>query len=441
MISALEKQGYKNPSKVQERVIPKVLSGSSLVCQSETGTGKTHAYLVPIIERIDLTLNRLQAIIITPSRELAKQVYDFAIPFQSHYQKLKIKLITSDKDRTRSSDGLSIAPHIVIGTPGRLKDILSDEYGLNLRGVRFLVLDEADMLAEMGYYEDIDAIYEKLPEKLQAMAFSATLNQGLRDTLSKYIKSDFLYQGEREKTPEGVHHHLIDVKHVGIEESLLRFLKIRNPYLALIFASKKEDVKKAYDYLKANGMDDVLYFSGDLDARERKQAIRLIKSNKYRYICCSDLLSRGIDIDDVSDVISLDLPGDLSYYFHRAGRTARFGKSGDSWVFYNADYVKKAKTLLEQGVKFDYFILKASSIVEDPVGLAPKKKLTAKKAFSEEERIEVKKAKALTRSKTVKPGHKKKTKQAVEKVKRKYRKKAIKDSIRKHAYGGTAKTK
>ena len=432
MVSALQKQGYVSPSKVQERVIPKILAGTSMVCQSETGTGKTHAYLIPIIEKLDLSLNRLQAIIVTPSRELAKQVYDFAIPFQSHFQKLKVKLITSDRDRTRSSIGLSIAPHIIIGTPGRLKDILSDEYGLNLRGVRFLVLDEADMLAEMGYYEDIDALYAKLPEKLQAMAFSATLNQGLRDTLGKYIQSSFLYQGEREKTPEGVHHHLLDVKHVGTLEALSRFLKIRSPYLALIFASKKEDVKKAYEFLKGQAGDEVILFSGDLDVRERKQAIRQIKANKCRYICCSDLLSRGIDIDDVSDVISLDLPGDLSYYFHRAGRTARFGKSGDSWVFYNDDTAKKAKTLLEQGVKVDFLTLKANEIVIDPVGLAPKRKLTAKKPFAEEERLEVKKAKALARSSQVKPRHKKKTQQAVEKVKRKYRRKAITKSIRKH---------
>lgn len=430
MVASLNAQGYTSPSQVQSRVIPKVLSGSSIVCQSETGTGKTHSYLIPIIERIDLDLPRLQAIIIAPSRELAQQTFAFAKAFQNHFQKLKVRLFTSSEDKTQNTEGLSIAPHIVIGTPGRLRDILSDEYGLNLRGVRFLVMDEADMLAEMGYFEDIDAIYEKLPEKMQTMAFSATLNQGLRDKLSKYIKSDFLYQGVKEKTPEGVHHHLIDVKHVGKEEALRRFLEIKRPYLALVFASKKEDAKKAYDALKEWGYEPV-YFSGDLDARERKQAIRMIKSNRYQIVCCSDLLARGIDIDDVSDIISLDLPNDLSYYFHRAGRTARFGKSGDSWVFYNADSAPKAKTLLDQGVKFDFLTLKKDSIEEDPVGLAPKKKFTAKKPFGEEEQREVKIAKAMTRTKKVEPGYKKKRKEAVEKVKRKYRRKAIKDAIRK----------
>ncbi len=441
MIASLSSQGYVDASPVQSRVIPKVLSGSSLVCQSETGTGKTHSYLVPIIDSIDLNLPRLQAIIIAPSRELAQQTFAFAKAFQNHFQKLKVRLFTSSEEKTQNTEGLSIPPHIVIGTPGRLRDILSDDYGLNLRGVRFLVLDEADMLAEMGYFEDIDQIYEKLPEKLQTMAFSATLNQGLKDKLGKYIKSDFLYEGVKEKTPEGVHHHLVDVKHIGKEEALHRFLEIRRPYLALVFASKKEDVKKAYDALKEWGYETI-YFSGDLDARERKQAIRLIKSNRYQVVCCSDLLARGIDIDDVSDIISLDLPTDLSYYFHRAGRTARFGKSGDSWVFYNADSAAKAKTLLDQGVNFDFLTLKRDSIAEDTVGLLPKKKFTAKKPFSDEERREVKIAKAKTRTKKVEPGYKKKQKQAVEKVKNKYRRKAIKEKIKKQrnaAYRAKAK--
>ena len=176
MVEALKKQNYISPSPVQLRIIPKALQGKSLLCQSETGSGKTHSYLVPIIDRIDTSLPRLQAIIITPSRELSRQVYEFAKPFQNYFQKLKIKLITSEEDRTSSSQGLSIAPHIVIGTPGRLKDILSDSYELNLRNVKTLVLDEADMLMELGYFDSIDALYSMLGENVQTMVFSATID-------------------------------------------------------------------------------------------------------------------------------------------------------------------------------------------------------------------------------------------------------------------------
>ncbi len=435
MVLALEKLGYKEPSPVQGRVIPKALKGDSILCQSETGSGKTHSYLVPIIDRLDLSLSRLQSIVICPSRELARQVYDFAFAFTRFFPKLKVRLFTSSEEKSENQQGLSIAPQLVIGTPGRLKDLLADDYELNLKGVKSLVLDEADMLMDMGYFEDIDALRSLLRDDLQVMVFSATLEQGLKEKLRKYASSDFLYQGEDNKSSGNVSHHLIDIKHVGKNEALLRFLKIKVPYLALVFASKKEDVNSAYAALKNAGYSVVL-FSGDLETRERRKTIRMIKENRYQVVVCSDLLSRGIDIEDVSDVISLDLPSDLNYYHHRAGRTARFGKTGDSWVFYDDDSTKLPKALMDQGVKFDFLILKKDALESDPVGLLPKTKFKKKKPFEDpEEAREIKIAKANTRSKKVKPGYKRKQRWAVEKVKNKYRRKAIRKKIRANLHG------
>ncbi len=435
MVLALEKLGYKEPSPVQGRVIPKALKGDSILCQSETGSGKTHSYLVPIIDRLDLSLSRLQSIVICPSRELARQVYDFAFAFTRFFPKLKVRLFTSSEEKSENQQGLSIAPQLVIGTPGRLKDLLADDYELNLKGVKSLVLDEADMLMDMGYFEDIDALRSLLRDDLQVMVFSATLEQGLKEKLRKYASSDFLYQGEDNKSSGNVSHHLIDIKHAGKNEALLRFLKIKVPYLALVFASKKEDVNSAYAALKNAGYSVVL-FSGDLETRERRKTIRMIKENRYQVVVCSDLLSRGIDIEDVSDVISLDLPSDLNYYHHRAGRTARFGKTGDSWVFYDDDSTKLPKALMDQGVKFDFLILKKDALESDPVGLLPKTKFKKKKPFEDpEEAREIKIAKANTRSKKVKPGYKRKQRWAVEKVKNKYRRKAIRKKIRANLHG------
>lgn len=431
LVHALEKLGYKNPSPVQERVIPKALKRQSLVCQSQTGSGKTHSYLIPILDTIDMHLPKTQAIIVCPSRELARQVYEFATPFQRFFPTLKVRLFTSEAQKTQNTEGLTIPPHIVIGTPGRLADMLTKSYELDLHQVKTLVLDEADMLLEQGYFDDIDALYSLLPEKTQTMVFSATLHQGLKDRLSKYIGANFVYEGEKSKTSTQVTHHLVDIKHIGALNALDRFLNIRKPYLAMVFASKKEDVKKAYNHLKEIGYEPTM-FSGELDQRERKQAMRKIRSNKSSLIVCSDLLSRGMDIEDVTDVISLDLPTDLSYYYHRAGRTGRFDKSGDSWVFYNSDSTKLPLELISQGVVFDFLILKEAGLVADPVGLLPKKKFSKKKPFTEEESTEVKIAKARTRSDKVKPGYKKKTQEAVEKVKRKYRRKAIKEAVKKH---------
>ena len=430
LVAALGELGYKEPSPVQERIIPKALNGMSLLCQSQTGSGKTHSYLIPILEKLDFEDRRLQALVICPSRELARQVYEFAFAFTPYFPSFKVRLISSEVESSQNSEGLSASPQLIIGTPGRLKEILSDKYAVDLRGVKTLVLDEADMLCELGYFDDIDEIYSKLNEGIATMVFSATLEENLKVRLSRYIGASFEYDGGENKTASGVSHHLIDIKHQDKFDALSSFLRIKRPYLALVFVSKKEDIGKAYEAVKRVGFP-VVAFHGDLSTRERKTVIRRIKENEFAVIVASDLLSRGIDIPDVDMVISLDLPSDLAYYYHRAGRSGRFGKKGDSYIFYTADSTRLPKRLIDEGVQFDFLILKRDELTPDPVGLLPKRKLSAKKEFSEEERLEVRKAKALSREKKVKPGYKKRQAEAVEKVKRKYRRKAIKDKIRK----------
>lgn len=429
MNNALVSLGYKEPSNVQKVVIPKALRGVSLLAQSETGSGKTHAYLIPIIEKTDCNLNRPQSIIIAPTRELARQIYDFARQFQRFYQNLRIRLYSSEADVTQNQEGVSIPPQIIIGTPGRIKDLLVDKHILTLQNVKTVVLDEADMLLDMGFFSDIEPLFSVLRDP-QIMVFSATLKQNLRDELSKFVRSDFEYEGEKTETSSTVSHHLIDIKHQGTVNALISFLNIRKPYLCIIFASTVKTVDEIHKGLKSNGID-AIYFSGSLDDRSRKKAIREIRSNKYSIIVASDLLSRGIDIPDVTDVISVDLPSDLEFYHHRAGRSGRFGKKGDSWVFYNADSVKEAKSIMDEGVAFDFYILRKDELKLDPVGLLPKTKLSKKKDLPEEEKKEIAIAKALARPKHIEPMYKKKKQFAIEKVKRKYRKKAIQRSIRK----------
>ena len=396
-----------------------------------------------MLEKIDFNLPRLQGIVICPSRELARQVYEFAFAFTKYLPRFKVRLFSSETETTQNREGLSMNPHLVIGTPGRLADILSSLYELDLHQVRFLVLDEADMLMELGYFDAIDELYDKLPESTQKMVFSATLEENLKTRLGRYVDSSFLYTGGDNKTAALVSHHLVDIKHRGKTQALTTFLKTVPSYLTLVFASKKEDLGGAYEAVKESGKSAIL-FSGDLSTRERKAALRRIKDNEFAVVVASDLLARGIDIEDVDVVVSLDLPSDLTYYYHRAGRSGRFGKKGDSYVFYNADTTTLPKRLMEEGVPFDFYILKDEGLVPDPVGLAPKKKFTAKKPFGEEEQLEVRKAKALSREDKVKPGYKKRQKEAVEKVKRKFRRKAIKDKIRKartEAYKAEAKKK
>ena len=429
LVKALDELGYHQPSPVQSRVIPKALTHTSLLCQSQTGSGKTHAYLIPLLQTLDFSLKHLQALIICPSRELARQVYEFAFAFTPYFPDFKVRLITSEVEQAQNTEGLSASPQLIVGTPGRLKDILSEKYALDLRQVKTLVLDEADMLCEMGYFDDIDEIYAKLNEDCATMVFSATLEENLKSHLTRYIGASYAYDGGESKTAVNVRHHLVDIKAKDKFVALTNFLQLKRPYLGLVFASKKEDLGKAYEAVKKAGLS-VITFHGDLSSRERKSVLRRIKDNEFAIIVCSDLLSRGIDLPDVDMVISLDLPSDLAYYYHRAGRSGRFGKEGDSYIFYDADHTALPRRLIEEGVTFSFEILRPDHIEDDPVGLLPKRKLTAKKPFSEEERIEVKKAKALAKEKKVKPGYKKRQNEAVEKVKRKYRRKAIDEKVK-----------
>lgn len=429
LVNTLGKLGYKEPSKVQCAVIPKALQGKSLLAQSATGSGKTHAYLIPIIAKTDFNLDRLQAIVVCPTRELARQTYEFAREFVRFYPKFKVRLFTSEVDVSQNEEGLSVAPHLIIGTPGRINDLLVKKDSLNLNNVRSVVLDEADMLLDLGYFDDIAELFAHLNNP-QTLVFSATLKQNLRDELNKFVSSDFSYENEKVNTASGVHHHLVDTKHQTAGDALLSLLKIRRPYLCIVFASTKDKVAELSRILKSNNYDPI-YFSGDLDERNRKKALRAIRENRSSIIVSSDLLSRGMDIPDVTDVISIDLPNDLDFYHHRAGRTGRFGKEGDSWVFYDDDSTKLPKLLIEEGVNFDFYTLRKDELKIDPVGLLPKTKLKKKKAFeNEEEAKEIKIAKANSRVKRVKPSYKKKQKYAIEKVKRKYRRKAIQKSVR-----------
>ena len=377
-------------------------------------------------------------------------------PLKLYLQQIgQYKLLTPEEEKDlakRAKEGDLEAKDALINANLRLvvsiaknyqsKGMLIDEYALDLHNLRTLVLDEADMLMDLGYFQDIDAIYAKLSSEPQVMVFSATLNEGLKEKLHRYIKSDFLYESEQHMTAAGVKHHLVDIKHVGLAEALKAFIRIKNPYLLLVFASRKEEVNELYAALKEAKLS-VISFSGDLEQRERRKTIRLIKENRYQIIVASDLLSRGIDLQDVTDVVSVDLPSDQEFYYHRAGRTARFGKAGDSWVFYNSDTTARPLELIKAGVPFDFYTLKNDELAIDPVGLLPKKKLSRKKPFSDEELREVKIAKANSREKVVKPAYKKKMRWAVEKVKNKYRRKAIERSIRRHkasAYSTIAKS-
>ncbi|MDY0345156.1 MAG: DEAD/DEAH box helicase [Bacilli bacterium] len=426
MITSLTHQGYLSPSSIQTRVIPKALKGGNIVAQSETGSGKTHAFLIPIIENLSLNEDKLQAIIIAPTRELAKQTYSFIEAFQKDYANLHVRLFTAGKETDRTFREGMRTPHIIIGTPTRIRTMLEEKALIDLNFVKTIVLDEADMLMEMGYFSDIDVLYRKLKLTPQIMVFSATIEFNLRKRLEKYVGADFVVEMDDVKTAKSVTHYAIDVKHGDHLQAIKVFIKTYNPYLLIIFASRKEQVSIISSFLVGNGYDNIM-LHGDMSARERKTAYKMIEANKKRIIVASDLAARGLDIKDVSEVLNYDLPKDLTYYFHRAGRTGRFGAKGKCYSFYNVDSSSRIEKLIEQGASFSYLELKNDTIISTDK-LARRKQ--NKKRIDVELERQIKHATSKAKSDVVKPGYKKKVRDAVAKVKRKHHREIIRKDIR-----------
>ena len=425
MIRSLERQGFSNPSQIQLRAIPKALKGETLMVQSATGTGKTLAFLAPIIEKVDLKNQNIQAIIIAPTRELAQQIFDFATPFLKEFPDIKIKLFKSGIEREESAQGLSIPPHIAIGTPGRLTDILVGS--VSLKSVNTIVLDEADMLLREGFFGEIDKIVDQT-NKPRFLVYSATLEANLAHELERYIGPNIPVINEETMTASNVTHYLVDIRHNDVITSLIEVIEIIKPYLLMVFASKKETANEIFSALRAKKYKAAL-LTGDLNARERKSVLRQVKNDEVYILVCSDMAARGLDIPDVSDVINVDLPNNLEFYYHRAGRTGRFNKKGNCYTFYNNDKTAKPLALIQNGVKFKYLVLRDNQLVE---GKGIEKSHPTKRKVDEELQNKIKQVKAQIRNKDkkVKPGYKKKQKQAIEKVKQKHRREIIKKDIR-----------
>ena len=427
MLAALNRQKYYDPSPIQLRSIPKALKGETLMVQSSTGSGKTLCFLIPIVEKIDLKNQNVQAIIVAPTRELAQQIYNFAVPFTKEFEGLKIRLLKAGEELESSLQGLKIAPHIVIGTPGRLKDVLAVEHALALNNVKTVVFDEADMLLKEGYFDDIDTFALQINSP-QYLVFSATLEANLAARLEKYVGPNIPIVNEEVMTSSNVTHYLIDIKHEDINEAVEQFISIVNPYLLLVFASKKETANNIYAFLKRKKYK-VGLLTGDLSSRGRKIVMRSLANDDIYILVCSDMAARGLDIPNVSDVLNVDLPNNSEFYYHRAGRTGRFDKKGNCYTFYNNDSTRKPLALVEQGVKFEYRVLKGNELI---IGKPIEKSHPTKKHLDEELNKEIRKINNLAKAsnKKVKPGYKKKTRLAVEKAKQKHRREIIKKDIR-----------
>ena len=429
LIRILEEKGYKDLTKIQELVIPKALKGENIIAKSETGSGKTHSFIVPIINNVVID-GTLQAIILAPTKELARQTFDFIneIINEEPFNKIKCKLFTSGEDQTKDLKSFLNGAEIIVATPGKLNFLLNAAT-TDLSTLKTLVLDEADMLIDKTFIDDIDKIFEKVNKSIiQVEVFSATISKSVNDFLRKFISPDYtLTVDEKNKSNKNVSHYFINTKHQDKYELLLRFIENKNPYLLFVFGNSKTEAKNIYEFLYNNKYKCGL-ISGELDKRERRSMLRRIKNDEFRIVVCTDLAARGLDIDDVSEVLNFNIPNNLEYYYHRAGRTGRIGKTGECYSFYDNDSITLPLKLKAEGLEVKYLKFSNGELIQDN---SLEKNFKRRKTNNNVElEKEIKKAKSFAMGDKVKPGYKRKVKTAIDKVKRKHKREVIKKDIR-----------
>jgi ATP-dependent RNA helicase CshB len=414
---AIEGLNFKKPTEIQERLMPSILKKESAIGQSQTGTGKTHAFLLPILNDIDPLQEAVQAVITAPTRELATQIYHEIlkiIKFCQAEEQITAKCLVGGTDKQRTIDKLKTQPQIVVGTPGRINDLINEK-ALMVYTAGTIVIDEADLMLDMGFIQDVDQIAARMAEKLQILVFSATIPERLKPFLQKYMENPkYTHVAPNQMAASKIEHYLVPLRNRDKMQLLHDLLVLYNPYFAIVFTNTKKMADEVADGLLAKGLK-VGRLHGDLIPRERKKVMKQINDLEYQFIVATDLAARGIDIKGVSHIINFELPIDLDFYIHRVGRTARAGHSGVAATIYKTSDENALIKLEKMGVSFTQVDIKNN----DWVKLEDRNK--RKNRQRQETNVEATAKKRVKKPKLVKPGYKKKMKIEVEKVKKRER--------------------
>ena len=406
---ALDEINFKEPTEVQARLIPTILKGKSVVGQSQTGSGKTHTFLLPIFQNLNAQKDEVQAVITTPSRELAYQIYEAAKQLAKFSpENIWIQNYVGGTDKQRQIEKLkSHQPQLVIGTPGRILDLVR-ENALDIHNAHYLVVDEADMTLDLGFLKETDAIASTLPKDLQMLVFSATIPEKLRPFLRKYMYNPVIeVVANKHVISPTIDNWLVSTKGRDRNKLIYDLLTMGEPYLALVFANTKERADELTNYLRSQGLK-VAKVHGGIQLRQRKRIMREIQNLDYQFVVATDLAARGIDIEGVSHVINDDIPEDLEFFVHRVGRTGRNGMKGTAITLYEPSEEKLIDELESMGVHFVPKAVKNGEIVDSYDRNRREKRQTRKESMDPKLRGFVKKEK-----KKRKPGYKKKIKRAI----------------------------
>ncbi|HGA4195332.1 TPA: DEAD/DEAH box helicase [Streptococcus agalactiae] len=412
---ALDELKFVDPTDVQAKLIPVVRSGRDLVGESKTGSGKTHTFLLPIFEKLDESSDDVQVVITAPSRELGTQIYQATKQIAEHSeQEIRVVNYVGGTDKLRQIEKLKVRqPHIVIGTPGRIYDLVKSG-DLAIHKAHTFVVDEADMTLDMGFLDTVDKIAGSLPKDVQILVFSATIPQKLQPFLKKYLTNPVM---EKIKTAtviaDTIDNWLLSTKGRDKNAQILELSKLMQPYLAMIFVNTKERADELHSYLSSNGLK-VAKIHGGIAPRERKRIMNQVKNLEFEYIVATDLAARGIDIEGVSHVINDAIPQDLSFFVHRVGRTGRNGLSGTAITLYQPSDDSDIRELEKLGINFIPKVIKNGEFQDT---YDRDRRNNREKSYQKLDTEMI----GLVKKKKIKPGYKKKIQWKVDEKRRKER--------------------
>ena len=332
VLLALADLGYEAPTPIQAATIPSLLAGSDLLGQAQTGTGKTAAFALPVLSRIDLSRAQPQALVLVPTRELAIQVAEAFQSYAAHLKGFHVLPIYGGQSYTPQMKGLKRGAHVVVGTPGRLMDHMK-RGTLDLTALSFLVLDEADEMLQMGFVDDIEWIMEQAPPNRQIALFSATLPPPIRRIAQKHLRTPLeITIQSKTSTAANIRQRYWLVSGVHKLDALTRILEAETFDGMLIFVRTKLETVDLSDRLQARGFDAVA-LNGDIAQQQRERTINALKEGKVDIVVATDVAARGLDVERISHVVNYDVPYDSETYVHRIGRTGRAGRKGEAILF------------------------------------------------------------------------------------------------------------
>lgn len=332
VLASVKKVGFETPSPIQARTIPVLLEGRDVVGLAQTGTGKTAAFALPILSRIDVQSRYPQALVLAPTRELALQVADSFQSFADNLGGIHVLPIYGGQSYGIQLSGLRRGAHIIVGTPGRVIDHL-EKGSLDISSLRYLVLDEADEMLNMGFQEDVERILEDTPEDKQVALFSATMPSSIRRLSKQYLNDPVeVTVKSQTRTNTNITQRFLSVAQRNKLDALTRILEVTEFEAMIMFVRTKHETEELAEKLRARGFSAAA-INGDIAQAQRERTVEQLKDGRLDILVATDVAARGLDVDRISHVLNYDIPNDTESYVHRIGRTGRAGRSGEAILF------------------------------------------------------------------------------------------------------------